>query len=193
MGQREVFVYDGGHDPVTRGSPTVKSLDTARLLVRPFEILDLGWALLVGGRERPNPMTISWGGLGTLWNRPVATVYVRPTRFTFSLLEATPEFTLNFLPESFRDALDFCGTRSGRDVDKWRATGLTTEPSAVVGVPRVSQAILALECRVLSTVDMDPSRFLDRGLESLYPDRDYHRAYLGEVVHAWGVERFESA
>jgi len=169
----------------------LKNIDPAKLALRPFEILDLGWALLVSGREEPNPMTVSWGGFGTLWKRPVATVYVRPTRHTFSLLEASREFTLNFLPESFRDALDVCGTRSGRDLDKWKATGLATEPSTRVAVPRVAEATLALECRVLATLDVDPSRFLDRGIEELYPDRDYHRVFFGEVVAAWGSERFE--
>ena len=91
------------------------------LLVRPFTILDQQWALLVAGSEHPNPMTVSWGGLGTLWDRPVATVYVRPTRFTFSLLGAEPFFTLNFLPEPYRAALDLCGSTSGRNTDKWQA------------------------------------------------------------------------
>ena len=103
----------------------MQRIDPAHLTLRPFEILDVEWALLVAGSERPNPMTVSWGGLGTLWNRPVATVYVRPTRHTFSLLEAEPSFTLNFLPEPFRGALDLCGSRSGRDLDKWKAAEQT--------------------------------------------------------------------
>ena len=169
----------------------MRRIDPSRLVLRPFEILDLEWALLVGGRERPNPMTVSWGGFGTLWQRPVATVYVRPTRHTFSLLETTREFTLNFLPESLRDALDFCGTHSGRDLDKWEPAGLKPERSERIAVPRVREAILALECRVLATLDVDPSRFLDREIDELYPDRDYHRMFLGEVLAAWGSERFD--
>src|SRR5512135_1981709 len=126
------------------------------VLVRPFAILDVSWALLVAGSARPNPMTVSWGGLGTLWNRPVATVYVRPTRFTFSLLEAEPFFTLNFLPERWRAALDLCGSTSGRDTDKWRESRLGRVPGTAVPVPRVAEADLALECRVLATLDLDP-------------------------------------
>ncbi len=160
------------------------------LVLKPFTVLDREWALLVAGPERPNPMTVSWGGLGTLWNRPVATVYVRPTRFTFSLLEAHPEFTLNVLGERHRKALDLCGTRSGRDTDKWGETGLAQLPGETVAVPRVAQAELALECRVLATLDFDPARFLDPAIAKLYPREDYHRVFLGEVVAAWAADRF---
>jgi flavin reductase (DIM6/NTAB) family NADH-FMN oxidoreductase RutF len=168
----------------------VKKVDPARVAVRPFELLDLEWALLVAGKNRPNPMTVSWGGLGTLWQRPMVTVYVRPTRFTYSLLVAHPEFTLNFLPESRHEALDLCGTRSGRDLDKWDAAKIEKVPSELIAVPRVGGAELSLECRVLSTLDVDPARFLDPALEDLYPARDYHRVFLGEVLAAWAGERF---
>ncbi len=160
------------------------------LRARPFEILDRQWALLVAGSERPNPMTVSWGGFGTLWDRPVATVYVRPTRFTFSVLETEPAFTLNFLPEAHRAALDLCGSASGRDTDKWAATGLRRVPGEAVAVPRIAEAELALECRVLATLDLDPGRFLEPAILRLYPRGDFHRLFLGEVVAAWAEESF---
>lgn len=168
-------------------------LDPANLAVRPFELLNVNWALLVAGRERPNPMTVSWGGFGTLWQRPIVNVYVRPTRHTFSLLVRHPEFTLNFLPEARRDALDLCGSRSGRDTDKWTEAGLGREKSERVAVPRVAAAELWLECRVVATLDLDPSRFLDERIHDLYPARDYHRMFFGEVVAAGGDERFAGA
>jgi flavin reductase (DIM6/NTAB) family NADH-FMN oxidoreductase RutF len=163
-------------------------LEPSELTIRPFHLLDEEWALLVGGAERPNPMTVSWGGFGTLWNRPVVTVYVRPTRFTYGLIEARPEFTLNFLPEAYRPALDLCGSVSGRDTDKWKAAGLEPVPSERIAVPRVAGAALSLECRVLSAIDVDPGRFLDPTLERLYPERDYHRAFLGEVLVVWRAQ-----
>ena len=168
----------------------MRRVSPQEVLVRPFAVLDREWALLVAGAERPNPMTVSWGGLGTLWNRPVATVYVRPTRFTFGLLEARSEFTLNVLGERHRKALDLCGTRSGRDTDKWRETGLGRVPGETVAVPRVAEAELALECRVLASFDLDPARFLDPAIEKLYPRADYHRAFLGEVLAVWAADRF---
>ena len=160
------------------------------LVLRPFHLLDQEWALLVAGAESPNPMTVSWGGFGTLWNRPVVTLYVRPTRFTYGLLNERPEFTLNILPPAMRPALDLCGSRSGRDTDKWVEARLVTEPSETVAVPRVAGADLALECRTLHTFDLEPSRFLEPAIEDLYPRKDYHRAYIGEVEAAWASDRF---
>lgn len=160
-------------------------LDPRAITLRPFEILDQQWALLVAGSDRPNPMTVSWGGLGTLWNLPMVTAFVRPSRFTYGLLERESWFTLNVLPERYRDALQLCGSRSGRDTDKWAATGLTHHPSEKVPVPRVSQAELVLECRVVAVTDLRPEGFLDQSLERHYLDQDYHRVYFGEVLAAW--------
>jgi len=168
----------------------VRRTTPQELLVKPFTILDQQWALLVAGSEHPNPMTVSWGGLGTLWDRPVATVYVRPTRFTFSLLSAEPFFTLNFLPAPYRAALDLCGSTSGRDTDKWREANLGQVPGETVPVPRVAEAELALECRVLATLDIDPTRFLEPAIHDLYPKKDYHRVFLGEVLMAFAAERY---
>jgi flavin reductase (DIM6/NTAB) family NADH-FMN oxidoreductase RutF len=163
----------------------MKKIEIAELTVRPFHVLDQEWALLVAGKERPNPMTVSWGGMGTLWHRPVVTVYVRPTRHTFALLDAHPEFTLNVLPPARKSALQFCGSHSGRDIDKWTAAGLEPQASAAVAVPRVAGARLAFECRALATLDLDPTRFLDPAVEAEYPRKDYHRVFLGQVLAAW--------
>lgn len=166
----------------------MKRLAPSDLLLRPFHLLDQEWALLVAGARRPNPMTVSWGGLGTLWNRPVVTVFVRPTRHTFGLMNDPPEFTLNILPETHRAALDYCGSRSGRDYDKWTEAGIAPEPSERVSVPRVAGAVLALECKTVYTFDLDPERFLDAAIEDHYPRRDYHRAFVGEVLAAFVPE-----
>jgi len=168
----------------------MKRLAPSDILLRPFHLLDQEWALLVAGDQHPNPMTVSWGGFGTLWNRPVVTVYVRPTRHTYALINRCAEFTLNVLPEPMRAALDYCGSRSGRDYDKWSEAEITPEPSEAVSVPRVAGAELVLECRTLYTFDIDPKRFLEPSLEEHYPRKDYHRAFVGEVLVAHASERF---
>jgi flavin reductase (DIM6/NTAB) family NADH-FMN oxidoreductase RutF len=160
-------------------------VDLPELEVRPFSLLDKEWAILVGGKLRPNPMTVSWGGMGTLWNRPMVTVYVRPTRYTIEGLNEHPEFTLNFLERTQRKALEVCGSNTGREQDKWALSGLTQTPSERVAVPRVQQARLVFECRILSHADVDPAHFIDSKLESLYPLKDYHRIFFGEVLGAY--------
>lgn len=168
----------------------MKRVDATRLAIRPFDLLDREWALLVAGSERGNPMTVSWGGMGTLWNRPAVTVYVRPTRHTFTLLESEPEFTLNFLPPHLHHALDYCGSCSGRDGEKWKGAGVTPLPCEAVKVPRVAEAELSLECAVIASMQVDPARFLDPTIDQLYPGKDYHKVYIGEVLAAWAEERF---
>lgn len=163
----------------------MREIPPTELSIRPFQLLDQEWAILVGGtEERSNPMTVSWGGMGTLWNRPVVTVYVRPNRYTYEFLEANREFTLNFLGPEGREALDVCGTVSGRGANKWELSGLVPGKSSRISTPRVSTARLLFECRILAHLDFDPTRFVEPSLEKLYPLSDYHRVYFGEALLA---------
>ena len=126
-------------------------------------------------------MTAGWGGFGVLWNKNVCFVYVRPTRLTYQFLEKNPGFTLSFFGKEHRDALSFCGSHSGRDVDKVQKTGLTpafTENGSVY----FSEARMVLECAKLYSQDLDPAAFLDPKIEKNYPQKDYHRLYIGEII-----------
>lgn len=163
----------------------MKRIAIDQLEVRPFHLLDQQWALLVAGRDKPNPMTVSWGGLGTLWERPSVIVYVRPTRHTFGLLSTHAEFTLNVMSARQRAALDLCGATSGRDIDKWKAAGLSPVASEEISVPRVEGAELAIECRVLAMQDFDPANFVEAAVQEMYPKRDYHRIFWGEALAVW--------
>ena len=91
-----------------------------------LSVFDKQWALLTAGtEERFNTMTISWGGLGTIWNKPVATVYVRTSRYTHDFMDENEYFTVSFYPEEFRKMLEVLGAKSGRDMDKMHDSGLT--------------------------------------------------------------------
>ena len=91
-----------------------------------LSVFDKKWALLTAGNEEKfNTMTISWGGLGTLWGRPVATVYVRTSRYTHDFMDSEEYFTVSFYPEACRKILGVLGSKSGRDMDKMKASGLT--------------------------------------------------------------------
>ena len=96
----------------------------------PFEKISKQWMLITAGDEKKsNTMTASWGGVGIMWGKNVATAYIRPNRYTKEFVDATDHFTLSFLPEDERKALNYCGTVSGRDVeDKWAAAGLHPYP-----------------------------------------------------------------
>jgi len=155
----------------------------------PFHLIDSDWMLVTAGTMRKwNTMTASWGGLGILWNKPVAFSFIRPTRYTYEFMEKVDRYTLSFFPERYRKSLEFCGSNSGRDVDKARATGLTPV-SDRPGCIFFTQARLVLECRKLYFQDIDPKHFLNPGIVRMYPQRDFHRLYIGETTRVLSGER----
>jgi flavin reductase (DIM6/NTAB) family NADH-FMN oxidoreductase RutF len=146
----------------------------------PFTLIGTDWMLITAGApERFNTMTASWGGLGVLWDRKACFIFVRPTRHTFHFLESAGTFTLSFFEERYRPALRFCGTRSGRDTDKIAGSGLT--PAGAGGSVWFREARLVMVCRKLYFQDLGPERFLDPRIADLYPKKDYHRMYVGEI------------
>lgn len=154
------------------------------------------WLLLTAGdfhSRRFNTMTVAWGSLGAMWNRPFAQVVVRPTRHTREFMEQYDTFTLSAFPKQHRAALNLLGTRSGRDGDKIAASGLTPIASTQVAAPGFAEAELIIECRKIYSQDLDPARFLDPTIEASYPKKDYHRVYFGEVVAILGTERYRAA
>ncbi len=147
------------------------------------KLIGSDWMLITAGsmKESFNTMTASWGCMGVLWNKNVAIAYVRPQRFTYLFTEANPLMTLCFFEDDKKDALRFCGTHSGRDCDKIKETGLTPleyEDGAVI----FAEAKLALICRKLYVSDIKEEGFLDKSLLANYPQNDYHRQYICEII-----------
>ncbi len=146
----------------------------------PFKLIGRDWMLITAGDGQAfNTMTASWGGLGVLWERKVAFCFIRPTRHTFTFMERADRYTLSFFPEKHRKALSFCGSHSGRDRDKIRESGLTTVKQD--GLLYFEEARLVLVCRKLYFQDIAPDRFLDPTIHDMYPQKDYHRMYVGEI------------
>lgn len=148
-----------------------------------FKLIGKDWMLITAGSPGAfNTMTASWGGMGILWGRHVALVVVRPQRYTFEFMERSMTFSLSFFDEAYRSVLNFCGTHSGRDVDKVAATGLTPLVAADDTV-YFAEARLVLVCRKLYAQDLAPDAFVDKTIPpEVYPSRDFHRMYVGEIV-----------
>jgi flavin reductase (DIM6/NTAB) family NADH-FMN oxidoreductase RutF len=163
------------------------------LALRPFRQWDKGWFALSSGdfsARRFNTMTVSWGSLGIMWNRPFVQVVVRPTRFTRRFIEEFDNFTLCAFPEQYRKALNILGSQSGRDGDKIALSGLTPAASQLVSSPAFAEAELVFECRKIYSDDFDPSRFLDPSIEKQYPEKDYHTVYFGQILRIFGEEKY---
>ena len=146
-----------------------------------FQMFNDRWALVTAGdREDYNTMTVSWGGLGTLWGRPVATVYVKPIRHTWQYLEKSDFFTVSFYPEACRPDLLVLGTKSGRDGDKVALTGLT--PVYLPQGVTFAQAEATLVCRKLYRQDLDRNAVPREVAESIYAREAPHTMFIGEVT-----------
>ncbi|HUK99619.1 MAG TPA: flavin reductase family protein [Nitrospirota bacterium] len=151
------------------------------LMENPFKLIGTDWMLITAGTpESFNTMTASWGGMGILWQKQVCFCFIRPTRFTYKFVERSQNFTLSFFENQYRKALDFCGSHSGRDTDKIKGSGLT--PIKRDGLVYFAEARIVLGCKKLYFQDIRPDHFLDSQIDNLYPAKDYHRMYVGEIV-----------
>ncbi len=161
-----------------------KRVDLFDFSDRVFEMLKNEWMLITAGDESSfNTMTAAWGGFGILWNKPTATIYIRPQRYTYQFTEQNELFSLCYFGSGrYRDALSFCGTKSGRDYDKCKETGLIPL-NTPAGCIAFKQSRLIFECRKLYTDTIKPDFFIDKNVESVvYPGKDYHRFYIGEIL-----------
>jgi flavin reductase (DIM6/NTAB) family NADH-FMN oxidoreductase RutF len=158
-----------------------KELDPKLLQDNPFKIIDDDWMLVSAGDEKKfNTMTASWGGLGIMWFKNVSFVVVRPSRYTFEFMEQQDYYSLSFFEEDYRDVLSMCGSKSGRDIDKIKESGLT--PAYDKNAPYFDEAKLVMVCKKLYWQDMTPDNFLADFMHEKYPNGDYHRLYIGEIT-----------
>lgn len=147
-----------------------------------FKLIGADWMLVTAGDAGAfNTMTASWGGLGVLWNKNVCFCFIRPTRYTYGFMEKNQVFSLSFFEERYRKVLNFCGSHSGRDINKVEATKITPVqlPS---GVTCFQEARLVIECRKAYYQDIQPAGFIDPSIAGNYPEKDYHRMYVGEIL-----------
>lgn len=140
------------------------------------------WALLTAGNENGfNTMTVSWGGIGELWGKDVAFIFVRPQRYTKEFIDREGMMTLSFFGGEYKKEMGFCGKNSGRDFDKMKETGLT--PEFAEGTVYIKEAKTVLVLKTLAVTEMTPDSFLDKEIDSsCYPNKDYHIVYIAEIV-----------
>ena len=157
--------------------------------INTFSSWDNNWFVLSCGdlkKGQYNAMTVAWGGFGSMWSLPMALVVVRPSRYTFQFLNQFDTFTLCAFPESLKPALNLIGTKSGRDGDKIQESGLTPVAAKIVDAPVYEQAELIVECKKMYWDDFKPEHFLNSDIDKRYPNGDYHRMVIGEILSISG-------
>lgn len=166
-----------------------KKIDPKELSGNVFEMIADGWALItVKDGDRFNTMTISWGGLGWLWRKPVAFTFVRPSRYTYDFMKKNDVITLSFFEKGkYRDQLNLLGSKSGRDIDKMKDSGLT--PIEIDGQIAFSEATCVMVLKQLYDGPLPEERIqnVDKSVYALQNDRapDIHDMRVSEVISCY--------
>jgi flavin reductase (DIM6/NTAB) family NADH-FMN oxidoreductase RutF len=149
-----------------------------------IKMLGHGGLLLAStdAKGNPNAMTIGWGTIGIIWAKPIFVVLVRPSRYTYDLIEITNDFTVNVPTPKLADKISYFGTVSGRNQNKFKAKGLTVRPGKKVKSPIIEECVINYECRVVHKNDVIPDRLADEIRHRAYRQGDFHRIYFGEIL-----------
>lgn len=161
-----------------------KEINVNELEMNPFTKISKQWMLITAGNEeKANTMTASWGSVGFIWNKNALTMYIRPQRYTKEFVDANDTFTVSFLPEQYREALNLCGKISGRDEDKITKAGLTLAYED--STPYFEEAELVLVCKKMYVQEMKQECLEDASFDATYyPNNDYHYLYIAEIAKA---------
>lgn len=159
------------------------NITTKELNENIFKLIEDDWMLITAGdSEKANTMTASFGGFGVLCYKNVATIFVRPERYTYDFLENNQTFTLSFFTNEYKNKLAYCGRTSGRDEDKFKKCGFTLEYSQN-GTPLITQAKINIECKIMYKQDMEKDCFTNMECyEKTYSKGGMHRMYIGEIL-----------
>lgn len=151
-----------------------------------FHLIGDEWMLITAGnKESFNCMTASWGTMGILWHKPITTIFIRPTRHTLSFINKNDYYTLCFFKPEHKDILTFCGTKSGKNTDKIKSTGLDVQ-STELGNIYYNQAWLVVECKKIYADEIYPDKLIYNDMvDTIYPSRDFHKMFIGEIVNCW--------
>lgn len=146
-----------------------------------FTMIGKDWLLLTAKKDgKVNTMTASWGGVGVMWGKQVAFLFIRPQRYTKEFVDAAAELSVSVLPEKYRKELNYFGTVSGRDEDKIAKSGLKT--AECEGVPYFEDARLAFICKKLYAQPLEADCFIEKdNIDKWYQNSDYHTMYVVEI------------
>jgi flavin reductase (DIM6/NTAB) family NADH-FMN oxidoreductase RutF len=147
-----------------------------------------GVFLTVKSGEDINTMTIGWATIGYVWRKPIIMVAVRFSRHTFSIIEMAEDFTISIPSSDMKKEIMFCGTKSGRDYNKFRECNLQISNSQKVITPIIKVPGLHYECKIVYKSAMDPA-YLNKDYDTaLYPEKDYHTLYFGQIVDCYELD-----
>jgi flavin reductase (DIM6/NTAB) family NADH-FMN oxidoreductase RutF len=150
------------------------------------QISGQGAFLVVKSQDKMNMMTIGWSLIGYLWRKPMMMVVVRDSRHTFGIIEKADSFTVNVPSDKMAKELEFCGTKSGRNLNKFEECNLKTLKAQKIESPILDIPGIHFECKIAYKSKMSP-QFLSAEYDYLYPTKDYHTMYFGEILACYSA------
>lgn len=143
-----------------------------------FDMIGKQWMLVSATKDgKTNAMTASWGGLGVMWGKNVAFVFIRESRYTKEFVDGSDKMVLSFFSEDYRKMLGYMGTVSGRTEDKIEKAGLTLTENDTF-----KEAELSMICKKLYAAPMSAEDFVSKEeLDKWYKDGDMHTMYVVEI------------
>jgi flavin reductase (DIM6/NTAB) family NADH-FMN oxidoreductase RutF len=166
----------------------MKRVDHMEVAAKAMAQIKEGAFLTVKAGEALNVMTIGWATIGRVWQKPIMMVAVRCSRHTFSLIEAADDFTVSIPSSDMQEELTFCGTKSGRDHDKFKECNLQVAVGQKVVTPIIKAPGLHYECKIVYRSAMAPAYLSKEYDEMIYPAKDYHTLYFGEIVDCYEID-----
>ncbi|MBN2547459.1 MAG: flavin reductase [Spirochaetes bacterium] len=146
-----------------------------------------GLLLITGNKSEKNIMTIGWLSFGIVWNEPTVSILVRPSRYSYKLLEKYNEFTLNLLPDKFNNIISICGSKSGAYCDKIKETKLTIKNSETVQSVSLKEAEIILECQIVYKNNINNQNLNDIIIARYYSNSDYHCIFTAKILHFFSI------
>ncbi|MCM8766752.1 MAG: flavin reductase family protein [Candidatus Omnitrophica bacterium] len=161
-----------------------KDINYTEVIKETIEALKKGNVLVcsIDKKGKPNLMAIGWGCIGIVWGQPIFSIFIRPSRYTYNLIEQTDDFSVNIFDDKYKKVINWCGSVSGRDYDKFKETKLTPLKSKYIMSPIVKEGKINFECIVVAKVDINPEMLDNEIKERNYKSGDYHRVYLGKIL-----------
>ena len=166
----------------------MKNLNYMSIAEEAMNKIKKGAFLTVKAGNALNTMTIGWATFGFIWQKPVMMVAVRDSRHTFGIIEKAQDFTVTIPSDDMSKAIAFCGSKSGRDVDKFKVCNLGTEDGRNVASPIIQVPGIHFECKIVFKSAMNPVHLDNNYDKTLYPKKDYHTLYFGEILACYETE-----
>lgn len=152
--------------------------------------LSIGAFLTVSDGKNVNTMTIGWANIGIIWNKPIIMVMVRKSRHTYEIIENAKDFTVSIpLEVDLQKALVYCGSYSGRDVDKIKESQLSLKKSNTIISPIISECDMHYECKIVHSQILTSQNLENSIKERFYINDDYHVLYFGEIVESYMINQ----